>query len=52
MARLSSSEKEDMSFWIYDDGKICYCKKCARCSHKCKQSFRCIEVICPKYLRR
>lgn len=52
MARLTNSEKEEMSYWINSKGEIEYHKKCARCSHECKQSFRCLEIICPKYQRR
>ena len=49
MARLSHSEKEDLSYCINANGEIEYHKKCARCTNKCKQS---LEVICPKYQRR
>ena len=52
MARLSKVEKEDLGFWINAKGEIEYHKKCARCSHECKQSFRCLEVLCPIYERR
>ncbi|WP_168796743.1 hypothetical protein EPD62_004155 [Acetivibrio thermocellus] len=52
MARLSNLAKEGMGFWINANGEIQYHKKCARCRHKCKQSFRCVDVICPRYERR
>jgi hypothetical protein len=52
MARINRSTKEELSYWINANGDIEYHSKCARCAHKCKQSFRCLEVICPKYRRR
>jgi len=52
MARLSKFEKEDLSFCINAKGEVQYHKKCARCSLECKQSYRCLEVLCPKYQRR
>jgi len=52
VARLSKVEKEDLGFWINAKGEIEYHKRCARCSQECKQSFRCLEVLCPKYQRR
>jgi len=50
IARLKDSEKDSMSFSTNDEGNIQYYKKCARCKNNCKQSFRCTDVICPKYL--
>ncbi|WP_459909269.1 hypothetical protein [Desulfotomaculum defluvii] len=52
MARINDSIKQNMGFWLTDAGEIQYHPKCARCKHQCKQSFRCIKVICPKYERR
>ncbi|MEC1788639.1 hypothetical protein [Schinkia azotoformans] len=52
MARWSEKEKAEMIFFINDAGTIQYHKKCLRCKHSCKQSFRCDEVICSKYKRR
>lgn len=52
MARWSEQEKEEMPFFMNEDGKMQYHKKCLRCKHKCKQSFRCVEIECTKYKRR
>jgi len=52
LARISNSQKEEMIFWINSEGNIQYHPKCERCKHECKQSFRCKEVICPRYERR
>ena len=52
IARIKDSEKEILSFWINAESNIQYHKKCARCKNKCKQSFKCLDVICSKYLRR
>jgi len=52
VARLSEAEKKYLSYWRNVMGETEYHKKCVRCSNQCKQSFRCLEVLCPKYQRR
>ena len=41
-------EKEEMSFYLKQNGKIEYNKKCNNCPEKCKQSFRAEILSCPK----
>lgn len=39
------------SFFLDEAGCIAFNKKCSRCIHSCKQSFRMILIHCPKYRR-
>lgn len=50
---MSRSNKWSLewSFFIGEHGRRKYNKKCNRCIHDCKQSFRAIIVECPKYDR-
>lgn len=55
MGRRSKEEieKEEMSFFLNKKGEIQYHKYCIDCGygkvHNCQQSFRCLQVICPKH---
>ena len=37
---------------LYERNRITYNEPCRKCSNDCKQSFRCIVVLCPKYLSK
>lgn len=40
------------SFFLDRNGCIRFNRKCRKCIHSCKQSFRMIILICPKYRRK
>lgn len=49
MPRMSKRDKEELQFFINDDGRRAYNEKCRKCVHECKQSFRAEVVYCPEY---
>lgn len=42
----------EMDFYINRLGKIKYNKKCEKCVHNCKQSYKAQIVKCPKYKKQ
>ena len=44
--------KIEWSFFLDVDGRRKYHELCRRCVHRCKQSFRVKEVLCPYYLSK
>ena len=49
MPRMSKKRKLELSFFLNDRGRVAYNDLCRKCQHKCKQSFRAIVVLCPRY---
>ena len=39
----------EWSFFLGENGRRQYNKVCLGCAHDCKQSFRAIVVLCPRY---
>ena len=51
MPRMSKKRKQEWALFLNDRNRITYNELCRKCRNDCKQSFRCIVVLCPKYLR-
>lgn len=50
MPRMSKKRKQEWALFLNDRNRITYNELCRKCRNDCKQSFRCIVVLCPKYL--
>lgn len=47
MPRMSKKRKQDWALFLNERNRITYNELCRKCSNDCKQSFRCIVVLCP-----
>ncbi len=47
MPRMSKRDKREWSFFIGENGRRKYNKRCLECERGCKQSFRATLVQCP-----
>ena len=52
MPRMSKKRKHELSFYLNDRGRVTYNELCRKCQHGCKQSFRAIIVLCPRYFSK
>ena len=52
MPRMSKQRKQEWSLFLNERSRITYNGLCRKCRNDCKQSFRCIVVLCPKYLSK
>ena len=52
MPRMSKQRKQEWSLFLNERNRITYNGLCRKCRNDCKQSFRCIVVLCPKYLSK
>ena len=48
MPRMSKKRKQDWALFLNERNRITYNELCRKCSNDCKQSFRCIVVLCPR----
>lgn len=49
LPRMSKKRKEEWSFFLNHRNRITYNDLCRGCTRDCKQSFRAIIVLCPRY---
>ncbi len=49
MPRMSREKRLEWSFFLNHRNRIAYNALCRSCTHGCKQSFRAIVVLCPRY---
>ena len=42
----------DEAFYWNSRKRVVFCEQCKRCVRDCKQSWRVIEMYCPKYEKR
>ena len=49
MTRMSKKRRLEWSFFLNHRNRITYNDLCRGCTHDCKQSFRAIVVLCPRY---
>lgn len=49
MPRMSREKRLEWSFFLNHRNRIAYNALCRNCTHGCKQSFRAIIIICPRY---
>ena len=49
MPRMSEKRRLEWSFFLNHRNRITYNDLCRGCTHDCKQSFRAIVVLCPRY---
>ena len=49
MPRMSKERKQEWALFLNERNRITYNDLCRKCSNDCKQSFRCIVVLCPIY---
>lgn len=49
MAVMSKARKEELSFFLNDQGRIEYCSLCSKCEKECKQSYKIKAIYCPVY---
>ena len=52
MPRMSKKRKQEWALFLNDRNRITYNGLCRKCRNDCKQSFRCIVVLCPKCLSK
>ena len=49
MPRMNKKRKQEWALFLNERNRITYNELCRKCSNDCKQSFRCIVVLCPKW---
>ena len=49
MPRMSKKDKQELGFFLNDQGRIEYNELCRKCDRDCKQSFRAEIISCPEY---
>ena len=52
MPRMSKKRRLEWSFFLNHRNRITYNDLCRGCAHGCKQSFRAIIVLCPRYFSK
>ena len=52
MARMTKSQKHELSLFLNEQGRIQYNEICQQCSLECKQSFRAFLLSCGRYKER
>lgn len=49
MPRMSNKRRFEWSFFLNHRNRITYNDFCRGCTRDCKQSFRAIIILCPRY---
>ena len=49
MPRMSKKRRLEWAFFLNARNRITFNALCRGCTHDCKQSFRAIVVLCPRY---
>ena len=49
MPRMSNKRRLEWSFFLNHRKRITYNDLCRGCTHSCKQSFRAVIILCPRY---
>lgn len=49
MPRMSKKRRMEWAFFLNERNRITFNALCRGCTHDCKQSFRAIVVLCPRY---
>ena len=49
MPRMSKKRQLEWSFFLNDRNRITYNDLCRDCTQDCKQSFRVLVILCPRY---
>ena len=49
MPRMSKKRRLEWAFFLNERNRITFNAFCRGCTHDCKQSFRAIVVLCPRY---
>ena len=49
MARMTKSQKHELSLFLNEQGRIQYNEICQQCSRECKQSIRAFLFACGRY---
>ena len=52
MSRMSKKRRLEWAYFLNERNRITYNMQCRRCQKDCKQSFRAVLIICPKYLSK
>lgn len=52
MPRMSKKRRIEWGFFLNLRNRITYNKLCRDCVHNCKQSFRALVILCPRYLSK
>lgn len=52
MPRMSKKRKQEWALFLNERNRITYNELCRKCRNDCKQSSRCVVVLCPKYLSK
>ena len=52
MARMTKSQKHELSLFLNEQGHIQYNEICQQCSLECKQSFRAFLIACGRCKER
>ncbi|CUQ23553.1 hypothetical protein LIZ82_05780 [[Eubacterium] rectale] len=49
MPRMSNKRRLEWSFFLNHRNRITYNDLCRSCTYDCKQSFRAVIILCPRY---
>lgn len=49
---MSQKRKMEWDYFLNEQNQITYNELCLRCQNDCKQSFRCLVIYCPKYVKK
>ena len=49
MPRMSNKRRIEWSFFLNHRNRITYNDLCRGCTYDCKQSFRAVIILCPRY---
>ena len=52
MSRMSKKRCLELAFFLNERNRITYNLQCRKCQKDCKQSFRAVLILCPKYLSK
>lgn len=52
MPRMSNKRRLEWSFFLNHRNRITYNDLCRGCTHDCKQSFRAVIILCPRYFSK
>ena len=49
MPRMSKKRRLEWAFFLNERNRITFNALCRGCTHSCKQSFRAVIILCPRY---
>lgn len=49
---MPKKEKEELAFFLKENGRVGHCEFCTKCVNECKQSFRVTFIECAGFLSK